>query len=82
MSANTLRNPSVAIIGAGMTGILAAIKLREAGIDDIVVLEKADELGAPGARIPIRGWPVTFRRICIPTASGVILNGAIALPGG
>ncbi|KZX60464.1 monooxygenase [Halioglobus sp. HI00S01] len=45
MSANTLRNPSVAIIGAGMTGILAAIKLREAGIDDIVVLEKADELG-------------------------------------
>lgn len=39
------RNPSVAVIGAGMTGILLAIKLREAGIDDITILEKADRLG-------------------------------------
>ena len=38
------RNPSVAVIGAGMTGILMAIKLREAGIDDITILEKADKL--------------------------------------
>ena len=34
------RNPSVVIIGAGMTGMLMVIKLREAGITDIVVLEK------------------------------------------
>ena len=39
------RNPSVAVIGAGMTGILMAIKLREAGIDEITILEKADKLG-------------------------------------
>ncbi|EUA22596.1 flavin containing amine oxidoreductase family protein [Mycobacterium xenopi 4042] len=33
------------IIGAGMAGILAAIKLREAGFSDVTVYEKADRLG-------------------------------------
>ena len=33
------------IIGAGMSGILSAIKLREAGLDDFAVYEKADRLG-------------------------------------
>jgi cation diffusion facilitator CzcD-associated flavoprotein CzcO len=35
----------VAVIGAGMSGILTAIKLREAGIDDFTVYEKAERLG-------------------------------------
>jgi cation diffusion facilitator CzcD-associated flavoprotein CzcO len=34
-----------AIVGAGMAGILSAIKLREAGYDDFTVYEKADSLG-------------------------------------
>lgn len=34
-----------AIIGAGMSGILASIKLSEAGHDDQVIYEKADRLG-------------------------------------
>jgi cation diffusion facilitator CzcD-associated flavoprotein CzcO len=33
------------IIGAGMAGILAAIKLREAGIQNFAIYEKADRLG-------------------------------------
>ena len=33
------------VIGAGMAGILAAIRLREAGYDDVVVYEKADRVG-------------------------------------
>ncbi|MDP3611710.1 MAG: NAD(P)-binding protein, partial [Rubrivivax sp.] len=33
------------IIGAGMSGILSVIKLREAGITDIAVYEKASRLG-------------------------------------
>jgi cation diffusion facilitator CzcD-associated flavoprotein CzcO len=33
------------VVGAGMAGILAAIKLREAGFTDICVYEKADRLG-------------------------------------
>ncbi len=44
ISANTtpLR---VAIIGAGMSGILAALKFREAGYTAVTVYEKADRLG-------------------------------------
>jgi cation diffusion facilitator CzcD-associated flavoprotein CzcO len=34
-----------AIIGAGMSGILSGIKLKEAGYDDYVIYEKADRLG-------------------------------------
>lgn len=34
-----------AIIGAGMAGILSAIKLREAGLTDFAVYEKADRVG-------------------------------------
>jgi cation diffusion facilitator CzcD-associated flavoprotein CzcO len=34
-----------AIIGAGMSGILAAIKLREAGYHDFIVFEKGDRVG-------------------------------------
>jgi cation diffusion facilitator CzcD-associated flavoprotein CzcO len=33
------------IIGAGMSGILSAIKLRAAGIDNFTIYEKADRLG-------------------------------------
>src|SRR5271169_5372386 len=33
------------IIGAGMSGILSAIKLQEVGLDDFVIYEKADRLG-------------------------------------
>ncbi len=39
------RNLRFVIIGAGMAGILSAIKLREAGLDDFAVYEKADRLG-------------------------------------
>ena len=34
-----------AIIGAGMSGILSAIKLQEAGFEDFAIYEKADRLG-------------------------------------
>lgn len=38
-------NPSVVVIGAGMTGLLLVIKLRERGIRNITLLEKADTFG-------------------------------------
>ncbi len=34
-----------AVIGAGMSGILSAIELRNAGYDDFTIYEKADRLG-------------------------------------
>ncbi|HEB91561.1 MAG TPA: NAD(P)/FAD-dependent oxidoreductase [Deltaproteobacteria bacterium] len=39
------RELRIAIIGAGMAGILSAIKLREAGLSDYVIYEKADRVG-------------------------------------
>jgi hypothetical protein len=42
---NGLRDVRVAIVGAGFGGIGAAIRLREAGYEDLVILERADGLG-------------------------------------
>lgn len=39
------RKPRIVIIGAGMSGILASIKLAEAGYEDHVIYEKAARLG-------------------------------------
>lgn len=50
----------IAIIGAGFGGLGTAIRLKQAGIDDFVVLEKAEEVGGtwqvntyPGAQCDI-----------------------------
>lgn len=43
-SASGLRPLRAAVIGAGMAGVLAAVKLRERGID-VVVFEKGDKVG-------------------------------------
>ncbi|MDZ4826387.1 MAG: NAD(P)/FAD-dependent oxidoreductase [Actinomycetota bacterium] len=39
------RDLRFAVIGAGMAGILAAVKLTEAGLDDFTVYEKGDRVG-------------------------------------
>jgi cation diffusion facilitator CzcD-associated flavoprotein CzcO len=41
----TRRSLRFVVIGAGMAGILSAIKLKEAGFEDVVIYEKADRLG-------------------------------------
>ena len=67
MQHNSVKNPSVAVIGAGMTGILVAIKLREAGITDITILEKAEKLGGtwrentyPGVACDVFSYMYTY----------------------
>lgn len=42
---STQRPLRFAIIGAGMSGILSGIKLREAGFDEFTIYEKADRVG-------------------------------------
>jgi cation diffusion facilitator CzcD-associated flavoprotein CzcO len=42
---NVQQDVRVAIVGSGFAGLGMAIALREAGIQDFVVLEKADEVG-------------------------------------
>ena len=39
------QNFRVVIIGAGMAGVLAAIKLQKAGYTNVVIYEKADRVG-------------------------------------
>ena len=39
------QDPRIVIIGAGMAGILSAIKFREAGYDNFIIYEKSDALG-------------------------------------
>jgi len=40
-----LSNPRFVVIGAGMSGLLWGIRLREAGLDNFVIYEKGDRLG-------------------------------------
>jgi cation diffusion facilitator CzcD-associated flavoprotein CzcO len=63
------RQPSIAIIGAGMSGIAAVVKLREAGYTDLTVYEKTDRVGGtwrentyPGLScdIPSRWYSFSF----------------------
>jgi cation diffusion facilitator CzcD-associated flavoprotein CzcO len=62
--------PTVAIIGAGMSGLCMAIKLQDAGIDTFTIFEKADEVGGtwrdntyPGLTcdVPSRYYSYSFR---------------------
>ncbi len=62
--------PRIAIIGAGMSGICVALKLREAGIEDFTIYEKADQVGGtwrentyPGLAcdVPSRYYAFAFR---------------------
>ncbi|MDZ7887348.1 MAG: NAD(P)/FAD-dependent oxidoreductase [Mycobacterium sp.] len=61
----------VAIIGAGPAGIAAAVKVRMAGIDDFVIIERADDVGGSwhenhypglGVDIPAIAYQYSFAR--------------------
>lgn len=61
----------VVVLGAGMAGILAGIKLQEAGISDVTIYEKADRIGGtwrentyPGLTcdVPSHHYTYTFER--------------------
>ncbi|QUH04758.1 NAD(P)/FAD-dependent oxidoreductase [Saccharopolyspora erythraea] len=44
-TSNPVHDTSVVIVGTGFSGLGTAIKLKQAGIHDFVVLEKSDDLG-------------------------------------
>ena len=39
---------SVVIVGAGFAGLGMAIRLKQAGVNDFVILERGDRVGGPG----------------------------------
>lgn len=45
MRPGRVRSPRIVIVGAGMSGICAAIRLKRAGFDDFTILEKAEGPG-------------------------------------
>jgi cation diffusion facilitator CzcD-associated flavoprotein CzcO len=62
-----IQTVEVAILGAGFGGLCQAIKLREAGIDDFVVLEKGEDVGGtwyfntyPGAACDVQSHLYSF----------------------
>lgn len=70
MVPSTVRPVRVAIIGAGMSGLCMAMKLRDAGIDSFTVFEQADDVGGtwrdntyPGLTcdVPSRYYSYSFR---------------------
>ncbi|CAM4314297.1 4-hydroxyacetophenone monooxygenase [Mycobacterium basiliense] len=61
------RSPKVAIVGAGFGGLGAAVALRRAGIDDLVIIESGDGVGGtwrrntyPGAACDIQSHLYSF----------------------
>jgi len=75
-------NPSVVIIGAGMTGLLLVSKLREMGITNITVLEAKDRVGGtwrantyPGVACDIPSFAYTYSFELNPDWSHLFARG-------
>jgi cation diffusion facilitator CzcD-associated flavoprotein CzcO len=67
MNAHAPSTPRVAIIGAGFSGIAAAVALRRKGIEDFVIFEQAPALGGtwwhnryPGAEVDLESHIYSF----------------------
>jgi cyclohexanone monooxygenase len=67
MNAHAHSSPRVAIIGAGFSGIAAAVALRRKGIEDFVIFEQAPALGGtwwhnryPGAEVDLESHIYSF----------------------
>jgi len=66
-TSQSIRRVDAAIVGAGFGGLCMAIKLKEAGITDFVILEKGDDVGGtwrdntyPGAACDVQSHLYSF----------------------
>ncbi len=73
----------IAIIGAGIGGLGTAIALREAGFDDLVILERASDIGGtwrdntyPGVGVDIPAQAYQFSYELKPDWSRIFAKGA------
>ena len=81
--ASNKKNPSAIVIGAGMTGIQMVIKLKQAGITDVVLLEKKNKVGGtwrentyPGVACDVPAHAYTYSFAPNPEWSGMFAPGA------
>lgn len=74
------RRAQVVIVGAGVAGLSAAWRLRQLGIDDVVVLELEDDLGgtARGGTLPRSRYPMGAHYLPVPRAGFDALEGLLA----
>ncbi len=84
----TVSNPSprqlrVAILGAGMSGILAAVRLKQQGLHSFTIFEKADRIGGtwrentyPGLYCDVPAHAYTYSFAPNPEWSGMLASGA------
>jgi polyamine oxidase len=49
---NILQDPTICIIGAGVSGLACANKLKESGLNNIIILEASDKLGGRVRKYP------------------------------
>ena len=73
-------NLKVAIIGAGMAGILAAIKLKEFGIKNITIFEKGGGVGGTWRDNSYPGLHCDVPPIITLIVLKEILSGQIIIP--
>ena len=78
----TSNKKKFAIVGAGMAGILAAIKLKQAGHADVTVYEKADRIGGtwrdnryPGLTCDVPAHAYTYEFAPNPEWSAYLVGG-------
>ena len=71
------------IVGAGFSGLGAAVKLRQAGVDDVVIIERSDRVGGtwrdntyPGVACDIPTMLYSFSFADNPTWSRMYPSGA------
>ena len=77
----TERDVEVLVVGAGFSGVGAAIRLRQAGFENLLVLEKEEAPAGPGATTRIRVARSTCPRRCIPFLLRRTRGGPGSSPG-
>jgi len=59
----------VAVVGSGFSGLGAAIRLKRDGVDDFVILERAEDVGGTWRDNTYPAAPVTFPPSSTPSPS-------------
>lgn len=80
--ASNKKDPSAIVIGAGMTGIMLVVKLRQAGINNVTLLEKRSAVGGtwrenryPGVACDVPAHAYTYSFAQNPDWSGMFAPG-------
>lgn len=74
--------PRVVVAGSGIGGLSAALALRQVGLDDVTVLERAPALGEVGAGITVQTNALSALRTLRPDLADAISSAGQVLTAG